>query len=163
MRAYLERVAAESGIELPVAQCWLLVQYRRHGSPDLGELAERHRVPIEALESALSELDREGLVATRDAEHDGGTGSVDRTSARSTDLTPARDGADMGGRFTLTTAGAEVADRLIANVRSRLEGLLAGWSPEQYPDLVKLLTEFAAEVVPQGRVAVGPGPTSPGP
>jgi EmrB/QacA subfamily drug resistance transporter len=163
MRAYLERVAAESGIELPVAQCWLLVQYRRHGSPDLGELAERHRVPIEALESALSELDREGLVATRDAEHDGGTGSVDRPSARSTDLTPARDGADMGGRFTLTTAGAEVADRLIANVRSRLEGLLAGWSPEQYPDLVKLLTEFAAEVVPQGRVAVGPGPTSPGP
>ena len=41
----------------------------------------------------------------------------------------------------------EIADRLRATLRSRLEGLLEGWSPEQYPDLVSLLDHFAHEIV----------------
>ncbi len=47
----------------------------------------------------------------------------------------------------LTPRGIEIADRLRATLRSRLEGLLEGWSPEQYPDLVSLLDQFATEIV----------------
>ena len=39
------------------------------------------------------------------------------------------------------------ADRLRTTLRSRLETLLAGWSPEQYPDLVQQLDNFATEMV----------------
>ena len=58
-------------------------------------------------------------------------------------------GADM----RLTDAGVETADRLTSAVRERLETLLEGWSPEQYPDLVHLLDHFAAEIVSGSTVA----------
>ena len=51
-----------------------------------------------------------------------------------------------------------LADQLIAAVRARLENLLEGWSPEQYPDLVRLLNKFATEVIPTPTMAaVAPG------
>ena len=53
----------------------------------------------------------------------------------------------VGADLQLSPAGAEIADRITAAVRDRLEGLLEGWSPEQYPDLVQLLDHFAAEIV----------------
>ena len=49
----------------------------------------------------------------------------------------------------LAPNGIEIADRLRATLRSRLEALLEGWSPEQYPDLVSLLDHFADEIVTQ--------------
>lgn len=53
----------------------------------------------------------------------------------------------------LTPAGVEVADRLTSAVRDRLQGLLEGWSPDRYPDLVHLLDNFAAEIVSSSTVA----------
>ena len=41
-----------------------------------------------------------------------------------------------------------VADQLIDAVRSRLDSLLDGWSPEQYPELVQVLDRFASDIVP---------------
>jgi hypothetical protein len=46
-----------------------------------------------------------------------------------------------------------MADRLLAIVRDRLDKLLAGWAPDKYPDLAKLLTEFASEVIPAGETS----------
>jgi hypothetical protein len=58
-------------------------------------------------------------------------------------------------------SGTVVADELIGAVRQRLEGLLEGWSPEHYPELVQVLGQFASDIVPGTPVlsgsAAGPG------
>ncbi len=123
MRAYLERVASEAGIDLPLNECWVLVQVRRgHNSPRA--LSERSEASPEAVQSTLTSLAEKGLL-TRQPEGDPQDSSVE-----------------------LTESGAAIADTLLASVRERLENLLEGWSPDQYPDLSRLLNDFAAEVVP---------------
>jgi xanthine dehydrogenase iron-sulfur cluster and FAD-binding subunit A len=47
----------------------------------------------------------------------------------------------------LTETGSDLADQLTVAVRQRLEEMLRAWSPEQYPDIVKLLDQFASELV----------------
>lgn len=64
----------------------------------------------------------------------------------------------MAALETLTPAGLAIADQLIAAVRARLEPLLDGWSPEQYPELVRLLDRFATEVIPTGSTLVAASP-----
>ena len=64
----------------------------------------------------------------------------------------------------LTPAGAAAADQLIsARCGARLENLLEGWSPDQYPDLVRLLDNLATEVIPTSPAlaAAGPGALRP--
>jgi EmrB/QacA subfamily drug resistance transporter len=180
MRQYLERVSYEAGIDLPVVQSWLLVQYRRSSGARLDELAQRHQIPVDALHNAVRELMASGLVVpVRLVQERAGTPSapvhpgtpvhpstrVDpRTSVDPrTPLDPGTSGDDAArppvpaqnldgtNDYSLTPAGIELADRLIANVRDRLEGLLEGWSPQHYPDLVRLLNEFAVEIVPRAR------------
>jgi DNA-binding MarR family transcriptional regulator len=133
MRAYFERVASEAGVGLPVTQCWLLVQVRRGNAASLAALAERSGVPIDGLESATEALVARGLVLRRSPDEDGGAAFLE-----------------------LTPAGSALADQLLAAVRERLARLLDGWSPDQYPDLVKLLHTFATEVVPSRSL---PAPT----
>jgi DNA-binding MarR family transcriptional regulator len=87
-------------------------------------LGERSGAPPEVVRSTLTSLADKGLV-TSAAESDGRESAVE-----------------------LTDSGAAIADTLLVNVRTRLENLLEGWSPEQYPELSKLLNDLAAEVVP---------------
>jgi EmrB/QacA subfamily drug resistance transporter len=113
---YLRRVASESGVDLPLSDCWVLVQLRRRpglGRDGLRELAEHHQVPAELAEAARRDVVARELVT-----------------------------ADL----RLTPEGAEIADVLTGAVRQRLETLLQGWSPEQYPDLVALLDQLANEI-----------------
>jgi hypothetical protein len=115
MRDYLQRLAIEAGVDLPLNECWVLVQLRR-GCNDIPALCERSGAPAEAIESTLATLAGKGLITNPPAQ--------------------------------LTDGGTVIADRLLATVRDRLDKLLDGWSPEQYPDLVHLLSEMAAEVIP---------------
>jgi EmrB/QacA subfamily drug resistance transporter len=117
MVAYFARVATEAGVDLPLPSCWVLVQLRR--DPGLDEPALR----------AIAENYKLSPEATE--------GAVQDVKARGL----------VGPDLQLSPAGAEIADRITAAVRERLEGLLEGWSPEQYPDLVQLLDHFAAEIV----------------
>ena len=57
----------------------------------------------------------------------------------------------------LSPSGAVVADQLIDAVRTRLEGLLDGWSPEHYPELVHVLGQFASDIVPGAPALSGSG------
>jgi EmrB/QacA subfamily drug resistance transporter len=123
MKAYFERVVVETGVDLPINECWVLVQIRR-GCSDPQVLSERSGAPPEAVHASLSALTQSGLAVSPAA---GGT--IDEP-------------------FALTERGVAIADKLLAAVRDRLEKLLDGWSPEQYSDLVNLLNEFAAEVIP---------------
>jgi EmrB/QacA subfamily drug resistance transporter len=133
MRAYLERVASEAGIDLPLNECWALVQVRRgHNTPRV--LSERSEASPEVVQSTLASLAEKGLL----------TGRVE--------------GDTPDSPVELTERGAAIADTLLASVRNRLEGLLEGWSPEQYPDLSRLLNDFAAEVVPATPALTASGP-----
>jgi DNA-binding MarR family transcriptional regulator len=123
MRAYFERIAAEAGVDLPINECWVLVQLRR-GQSDPLVLSERSGTSSEAVHSTFDALVQKGLVARRP------------------------DGDNVDGPVELTERGAAIADTLLATVRDRLEKLLEGWSPEQYSDLSNLLNQFAAEVIP---------------
>jgi DNA-binding MarR family transcriptional regulator len=129
MQTYLQRVANDAGVDLSLAACWTIVQLRRDPNPNLTALAERNKLPVEALDAALAELTSRSLIVAQ----------------------PADPAADNGGgppRTVLTPSGIAIGDQLIAAVRARLENLLEGWSPEQYPDLVRLLNTLATEVIP---------------
>jgi EmrB/QacA subfamily drug resistance transporter len=123
MRAYFERVAVEAGVDIPINECWVLVQLRR-GYSDPLVLSERSGAPPDTVHSTFDALVQKGLVAR------------------------AGNGEAVDGSVQLTQRGTAIADTLLANVRDRLEKLLEGWSPEQYSDLSNLLNQFAAEVIP---------------
>jgi predicted MFS family arabinose efflux permease len=123
MADYLGRVVSEAGVDLPLASCWLLVQLRRHPGLDEGALREA---------AQRFKLTPEAV-----------QGALQDVKAR----------ALVDENMHLTPAGVEVADRLTSAVRDRLQGLLEGWSPEQYPDLVHLLDNLAADIVSGSSVA----------
>lgn len=123
MLAYLARIASEAGVDLPLPTCWVLVQLRHH--PGMDALA------------LLSTAERFKL-------------DLEKAEAGVED---AQSRALVGPDMQLSAVGAETADRLTSAVRARLEGLLEGWSPEQYPDLVHLLDNFAKDIVVGPRVA----------
>jgi EmrB/QacA subfamily drug resistance transporter len=115
-RDYLQRIAVEAGVDLPLLECWVLVELRRHpemARDDLVSSARERQVPENAVDASLGHLADLGLVT-----------------------------AQVG----LTTSGEQGADRLIATVRAKLQTLLEGWDPESYPDLVRLLDNLAVEI-----------------
>jgi EmrB/QacA subfamily drug resistance transporter len=126
MRDWLQRVADEAGSDLPLADGWVLVQLRRSPNVDLISLAVAQKVPLHALDGAVADLVERGLLTD--------AGGEDVTLESPT--------------LALSPSGALVADQVIDTVRERLEGLLDGWSPEHYPELVKVLGQFASEIVP---------------
>ena len=138
MRQWLEHVAAEAGTDLPLADCWVLVRLRRDPQVDLPDLATADKIPVAALDGAVADLIGRGLLVA-------GTTSdlvVTHGAARAEVANDARPAP------TLSSSGAVVADQLIDAVRDRLESLLEGWSPEQFPELLQLLDQFACDVVP---------------
>ena len=123
MVAYFARVATEAGVDLPLASCWVLVELRRN--------------------PALREPDIRALAQRQKIAVEAVDGAI-------------RDLKDRGlcnSDLQLTDAGLATAERLTLAVRDRLQTLLEGWSPEQYPDLVQLLDHFAAEIVAGSTVA----------
>ena len=123
MVAYFARVASEAGVDLPLASCWVLVELRRN--------------------PALREPDIRALAQRQKITAEAVDGAI-------RDL---RDRGLCNSDLQLTDAGLATAERLTSAVRERLQTLLEGWSPEQYPDLVQLLDHFAAEIVAGSTVA----------
>jgi len=142
MKAYLERVASEAGVDLPIASCWALVQLRRDPDVDLAALAKRRKLAPARLDSALADLAARGLTAAPEVRALAGAGS------------------DAARNAALTPGGAAIADRLIAAVRARLTSLLEGWSPDQYPELARLLSTLASEVIPGSQELAATGTTA---
>jgi DNA-binding MarR family transcriptional regulator len=94
----------------------MLGRYEHDPSTTFDELRERQPVPVEILEAGRRELLEHGYVTE---EEDGTT--------------------------AITPAGVAVLDQLRAQTRARLERLLDGWEPEQYPELERLLTRLAGD------------------
>ena len=147
MRQWLECVPAEAGTDLSLADCRVLVRLRRDPQVDLAALATADKIPVAALDGAVADLvERRLLVADTTSVLVVPNGSAVAQVENDVRPTP-----------VLTPSGALVADRLICTVRSQLEKLLEGWSPEQFPELVQLLDEFACDIVPGTPTLIGTG------
>ena len=148
MRAWLQRVAQEAGSDLPVADGWVLVQLRRDPDVDLTALALEHKIPLWALDGAVADLYDRGLLVDAAVPDPASEGVSPDQALVPASATPA-----------LSPNGTVTADLLITAVRTRLEELLHGWAPEGYPELARVLDQFATDIVP-GKQAAGAGPPS---
>jgi EmrB/QacA subfamily drug resistance transporter len=117
MVEYLGRVVRETGIDVPLLDAGVLVLLRTQPTMDAPELIE--------------------LAKTRGVSSEQAEAAIADSVSRDL-ITP---------DLELTAEGADLADQLTAAVRQRLEEMLQAWSPEQYPDIVKLLNQFASEIV----------------
>ncbi len=116
------RLAARAGLSLEPRACWLLYRLVRHPCPDVETLAERLGADVARVAPAAEALAAGGYVASP-----GGNGA--------------------GGGLALTPRGAEAAARLVEARRAGLSELLAGWSPEEHPELQARLRELAQELL----------------
>ncbi len=116
-RAFIADVAARTGVELTPAACWMLFRYRERPAASFADLRAIRPVPLDELERGRAQLL--------------GCGYVEESAE---------------GAAVVTAAGDVTAERLRGCARERLVALLEGWSPEQYPDLQKLLTHLADDI-----------------
>ncbi len=116
-RQLVERLAVRAGVTLSPAACWLIVRLQENPNADVTGLCRDFDLPAEAGERALEELISAGMIIVAPA-----------------------------GR-SVTPAGADAAERLVAERRASLARLCDGWAPEQHADLAGLLTRLARELV----------------
>ena len=82
MRAYLQRVATDAGIDLSLPACSVLVRLRRDPGRSVAELADQTRVPVETLGRAVAELKSGVACSKRDQPALAGMTAVRRPSRR---------------------------------------------------------------------------------
>ena len=126
-RRHVERIVARAGVPLGAPAAWLLMRIdEREGAP-LDAL--EHRAPYDAhtLGAAVDELRAAGLV-------------VDRPEGRA-------------GALTVTHAGCEVLERIIAARRAHLAEVFGEWSEGERQELAVLLRRLTPELVPDARAS----------
>jgi EmrB/QacA subfamily drug resistance transporter len=127
-RALVARLCERAGVDLPPAAAWLIVRLQESGGTrpaSIPALCEEFDIPVDVGQQALRTLDERGLLR-RDP------------SA----------GEDRGRVVGLTPAGAEIAERLVAERRATLERVCAGWQPADNEELAELLTRLARQLSP---------------
>jgi EmrB/QacA subfamily drug resistance transporter len=112
-----ERLAERADIDLPPPDLWLFCRLADRTPTDGADLARQLGVPVEQIAPLLADLERGGL-ATDDA-----------------------------GGPRLTPAGRARYDQLVAARREGLETYLAGYDPDEHPELRQVLDELAKDVV----------------
>ncbi|HWF49578.1 MAG TPA: MFS transporter [Solirubrobacteraceae bacterium] len=122
-RRVVQRWAEEAGVDLSAAASWLLVRLSEDPYTDLEEVSRRFAVPLEVTHKAREELEERAMVVPTEPAEGAG---------------PPAD--------TVTAAGQEAVEKLVAARRASLARLLEGWSPEQHVDVAHLLTRLANEL-----------------
>jgi EmrB/QacA subfamily drug resistance transporter len=114
-RQLIANLAARAGVDLSPAACWLVVHLQDDPAMDIPAMSRAFDIPETVTAGALTELETGGYVVSAD------------------------------GTRTVTDAGHEAAERLIAERRAALERLAEGW-PTDHPDVATLLTRLAREI-----------------
>jgi DNA-binding MarR family transcriptional regulator len=115
-RQLIANIAARAGVELTPAACWLIVHLQENPAMNIGATARAYEIPESIATDALAELRSRNYVTS-----------------------------DDDGALSLTAAGDEAADKLIAERRASIERLCDGW-PADHPDIAGLVTRLAREI-----------------
>lgn len=118
-------------MDLTPAACWMLFRYRENPTSRFGDLQAIRDIPLEVLEHGRAQLLQQGY---------------------------AQDGPS--GTTGVTAQGVAVSEQLRSLARTRLVAMLEGWSPEQYPDLQKLLSRLADDIAEAPPDRAGKGRTA---
>jgi EmrB/QacA subfamily drug resistance transporter len=116
-RQFIANVAARAGVHLSPAACWMLFRYREDPTRTIHDLHAIKDIPIGVLEDGRALLIEHGYIEP----------GPDDTTA-------------------VSASGEVIAEELRAEAREQLIVLLDGWSPDQYPELARLLTRLANDV-----------------
>lgn len=120
-RAYVQGVAARTGLELSPGAALLLVRFDRDPSLDLDLLARARRVDRERLRLAAEELLRRGFVTERHA-------------------------GDGRSRH-LTSEGCRALDRLNQARADHLRSVATEWAPERRVEVAEALKRFSERIL----------------
>jgi hypothetical protein len=131
-RELFRRLASYAGVDVEPVVAWLLLRIDRHPDWPPSRLAHEPRVDEERLCGLLEGMAGHGLVVSPDG----------------SDAPP-----------TLTGAGHDAVDRLVAARRSRLNELLDGWSPEEQAEIKALVDRLTAELL-DDEVKTAPEPVA---
>jgi EmrB/QacA subfamily drug resistance transporter len=112
-----ERLAVRADISLAPPALWLFCRLATRAPIGPDELADAIEVPRESIAPLAAELEAAGLVA------------------------------ETGGALSLTPSGVASHDQLVAARREGLCDYLAGYDPDDHPDLRKMLDDLAEDVV----------------
>jgi EmrB/QacA subfamily drug resistance transporter len=121
-RRLVERLAERAGVDLSAAACWLIIRLDEDPEADVPALCQAFDIPTEVGQKALDELVGAGMVTVGS----NGDGAVIRQ---------------------VTPAGEDVVERLVAERKASLARRCEGWAPEQNPELSRLLTSLAHDLV----------------
>ena len=133
-RQHIERIVSRAGVELGGAAAWLLIRLDEHPNARLDALVRRAPFPPTVLRRGVDELRARGLI----------TGDAQRAN----------------GPWTVTPAGCESLERVVAARRAHLSELFAQWAPRDERELAEVLQRVAKEMVPDARSSVsGRGPS----
>jgi DNA-binding MarR family transcriptional regulator len=112
-----ERLASRAGVDLAPPELWLLARLGERDASTQAQLTEE--LGNEGrIAAALQHLQRRSFVVRQD-----------------------------GGLITLTTEGREDYERLIAARCAGLRELLAGWRPEEQPEVQRMVDSLARDLV----------------
>ena len=115
-----QRVADRAGLELEPPELWLLARLGERAPLTEAQLADQLQVDSYPIEEALDELRRLSLVEARN-----------------------------DGTITLTTPGRDDYERLVEARCAGLRELLAGWHPDQQPELQEMVDRLGRDLVSQ--------------
>ena len=113
-----ERLAARAGLDLDPPELWLLARLGERAPLTETQLAEELQGEGRPIGGALEELRRASLVESRD-----------------------------DGTIALTTRGRDDYEKLVEAKCAGLRELLAGWHPDQQPELQRLVDRLGRDLV----------------
>jgi DNA-binding MarR family transcriptional regulator len=119
-----QRLAARAGVDLPPPQLWLLARLGERVPVSEQQLLDQPPVDGGRVAAALGQLLEQSLVRSQD------------------------------GLITLTASGREAYERLVAARCAGLREHLAGWDPDEHPELRQLIDKLGRDLVSQ----IPPGP-----
>lgn len=124
-RRYVAAVVERSGVDLTPGAAWLLVQIEREPGVNVSELGRRGKADPNKMTRSRAELLAKSLI------------------------TP-EPGNDV---YSITGAGCDIYNRLVAARREHLAEIWPEWSPQKREDVFAILRHLARELIPETKAA----------
>jgi DNA-binding MarR family transcriptional regulator len=119
-RVIYTELTDQADLRCPPRAAWLLLRVGEHRTDSCTTLARHLHITTDDLDARLTELVAAGYLKAVTA--------------------------DRNRPLTLTDTGEESLGRLFAARQDRISHLLAGWRPEEHPELLQLLSRFTHEL-----------------